>query len=108
MLSSKALRNPFSMNIKVTANAMPARDVNSRRLCSVKFLQASGMSRPGNRGAGSGEWGVGSGERSGAISGPGDEGWFVIATAFSDVEVSSTLHAHWNKAAGSAAGASGR
>ena len=31
------------MNIKVTANAVPATEVSSRRLFSVKFRQASGM-----------------------------------------------------------------
>src|SRR3954447_26806574 len=38
--SSKALRKPFSMNIRTTANAVPATEVASRRFDSVRFRQA--------------------------------------------------------------------
>ena len=42
MLSSMAWRKPFSMNIKVTANAVPATEAMSLRLFSVRFRQARG------------------------------------------------------------------
>ena len=49
MLSSRALRNPSSTSISTTAKAAPATEPRSRHLDSVRFRQASGMTRPGNR-----------------------------------------------------------
>ena len=52
MLSSSDWRNPFSMNISVTANAVPATEASSRSRFSVRLRQARGIlvvPRPASR-----------------------------------------------------------